>query len=229
MKIQGLFITGTDTDVGKTHIACGVARQLLREGVDVGVYKPAASGAEQDDQGRAIWRDVEELWEATGRRFERQQICPQQFAAPLAPPAAAAEEGRAVDRRLLRDGAEWWNSQCDFLLVEGVGGLLAPIAAEETVADLAVDLGFPLILVARLGLGTINHTLLTIEVARSRGLSVAGVILNESTPLGNDLSVKTNAESISRFSEVPVLVTVRSGEDIQDAQTEPIDWRRLAE
>ena len=95
-------------------------------------------------RGNCYWTDIEELHAATGGRFPRERICPQRFDAALAPPAAARAEQRTVDMKLLRSGADWWPAHCDFLLIEGAGGLLSPIAADETVADIAGDLGYPL-------------------------------------------------------------------------------------
>ena len=203
LKIPGLFITGTDTGVGKTVVTAALARQWCNDGVKVGAYKPACSGAVEGESG-PIWEDAETLWNAIGGRFERDRICPQCFAAAVAPPVAACMEGRLVDAGLLRRGAQWWEDQCEFLLVEGVGGLLCPLTENETVADLAVDLALPLIIVARAGLGTINHCLLTIEAAQARRLNIAGVVLNEATPVDDDVSVATNAAEIARRSGVPV-------------------------
>jgi dethiobiotin synthetase len=235
---RGLFITGTDTGVGKTFVTSAIARRLVRDGLTVGVYKPAASGAEWDAGGRPVWGDVEALCEAVGGRFPRERVCPQRFLAPLAPPVAAAAEGRVVDADLLRDGAAWWRDRCDVLLVEGVGGLLCPLTDDETVADLAAELRYPLVVVARLGLGTINHTLLTLEVARHRGLSVAGVLLNEPVPCSADESADTNAAQIAAHTDVPVLgivrhcAGVRAGSQgarvLEIDSDDAIDWQRLA-
>ena len=205
----GLFITGTDTDVGKTYVTALMAREMREAGVRVGVYKPVASGCTIGAEGRQICPDAEELSRATGGQFDIERIAPQQFQAALAPPVAARLEGTSVDADLLRTGVEWWRGRVDLLLVEGVGGLLCPITEEESVADLVRDLGYPLIVVARLGLGTINHTLLTLEAAQSRGLTVAGVILNQSTQADADVASEFNPAEIVRRSGVPVLGVVR--------------------
>jgi dethiobiotin synthetase len=228
MPPPGLFITGTDTDIGKTYVTCHIARQLVEGGHVVGAYKPAVSGAGRDAAGQPVWADIEELHAATGKQFPRERICPQRFNAPLAPPSAARAENRKVDAPLLRSGADWWRTQCDFLLNEGAGGLLSPIAEQETVADVAQDLGYPLIVIARLGLGTINHTLLTLEAATQRGLTVAGIVLNEAVVSDHDASIQTNAADLARFTDVPVLATLRynNAEDI--AQLGEIDWITLA-
>ena len=176
-SLQGLFITGTNTGVGKTHVTVQIARQLTREGVRVGIYKPVCSGI-----GASTWDDVVRLSEALDHRFPDDWICPQRFQAALAPPAAAKMEGRTVDRGLLRAGIFQWTDAADVVLVEGVGGWRSPIADGETVADLAVDFGLPVVLVAGLELGGVNHALLTLESIERRGLPVAGIVLNHHRP-----------------------------------------------
>jgi dethiobiotin synthetase len=200
-----LFITGTDTGVGKTRVACLIARAAFDSGVRVGVYKPVCSGAFAGDP--PFRDDVERLAAAAGHLFPQERICPQRFAAPVAPPLAARLEGRQVDSRLLRQGAHWWAGQVDLLLVEGAGGLLSPIADDETVADLAMDLGYPLLIVAADRLGTINHTLLTVEAAKSRDLRIAGVVVNRVTG-EPDASSAGNAVEIARRCGAPVLGVV---------------------
>lgn len=205
MSCRGLFITGTDTGVGKTRIAAAIVRLLREQGVNVGAYKPAASGSEPGPDG-PVWRDIEELCAALGGTFPADAVCPQRFRAALAAPIAAHEEGAVVDGGLLRQGAGWWRERVDFLVVEGAGGLLSPLTDTQTVADLALDLGFPLVVVARASLGTINHTLLTLDAAKTRRLPVAGVILNQAVPPDPaDRSCLTNPTELDRRTSVPVL------------------------
>ncbi len=228
-KTKGLFITGTDTDVGKTYVTCMIARQLVRRGVSVGAYKPACSGAEIDDSGAVVWRDVVELSKAIGG-CDLSRISPQCFRAPLAPPVAAKLEGTSVDSKLLRTGAQWWHGRVDLLLIEGVGGLLCPMTESETVADLAADFGFPLIIVGRLGLGTINHTLLTVEAAQHRGLAVAGIILNAGDSPVAEAQAKTNPAELAARCQIPLLgVLGRHQKSLsRDGHSVDIDWLSLA-
>lgn len=231
MSLAGLFITGTDTGVGKTFVAAGIARRLVRRNVNVGLYKPAVSGADVNAAGQFVWQDVEQLWSALDGAFPKERICPQCFQAPLAPPVAAAAENRAVDAALLRTAVEWWRDRSELLIVEGAGGLLAPISDSDTVADVAADLGFPLIVVARLGLGTINHTLMTLEVARQRGLRVAGIVLNEPNMNLDDISRSTNAAELSRWTEKPILAVLphqTTGDERSEAVFADVDWETLA-
>jgi dethiobiotin synthetase len=159
----------------------------------VGIYKPVCSGAERDVRtGRWVWSDVERLGLALERRCPAEMICPQAFRAPLAPPIAASHEGRRVDAQLLRAGASAWEDRVQVLLVEGAGGWRSPMAENETAADLARDLGFPVLIVGANRLGTINHSLMTLESVERAGLSVAGIVLNgvgeesDGTEAGNE-------------------------------------------
>ena len=151
---RGLFVIGTDTEVGKTYIACLLARHLASLGSRVGVYKPVASGCDA-----TVTTDAELLRAASQTDWPMEQVCPQQFSMPLAPPLAAELEGRSVDKNKLVDGAHWWFGQCDTLIVEGAGGALSPVASDWTVLDLALRIRLPLLLVAPNRLGVVNHVL----------------------------------------------------------------------
>jgi len=245
---RGLLITGTDTGVGKTHLTCLIARQLLAMGLCTAAYKPVCSGAvsrlvprsgsiEQNSGTAAadlgtelMWDDIDRLSEATNRIWSELLICPQKFIAPLAPPVAASLEGRSVDFEMAVAGAYRFPG-AEIVLVEGAGGWLSPVSESATVADLAQKLNLPVLIVSRTGLGTINHTLLTIESVRGRGLPVAGVVMNEAIPTPNDLSCKTNADEIARRGTVPVLGVVPHGMQCElqrDCQTVTIAWQDLA-
>ncbi|MBN2578999.1 MAG: dethiobiotin synthase [Pirellulales bacterium] len=209
MKYHGLFITGTDTGVGKTYVGALIARALVEKGLRVGVYKPAASGCRREG-GRLTSDDAVQLWEAAGRPGEFSRVCPQCFTAPLAPHLAARAEGKQLDPALLRTGLDYWRRSSDIVLVEGAGGLLSPVSDAETVADLARDFGYPLILVARNALGVINHTLLALHAARTLhgGLPVAGIVLNHPSRPECDPSIETNAQEITRHTQTPILAEV---------------------
>lgn len=186
----------------------------------MGVYKPVASGCELVD-GELVSEDAVALWEAAGRPLTLEAVCPQRFAAPLAPNVAAREEGKQVDAELLRLGLGAW-SGFDFVLVEGAGGLMSPISDADYNADLARDLGLPLIVVVPNRLGVINDTLQTVITAEAKGLRVAGVVLNDATPDG-DKSRASNAEELRERLEVPLLASVA-----WDGKCDrPIDWRAL--
>jgi dethiobiotin synthetase len=224
----GLFITGTDTDVGKTYVGALIARSLHVAGHRVGAYKPAASGCRREG-GELISDDALALWQAAGRPGTLERVCPQRFAAPLAPHLAARAERREIDRELLREGLNYWRDRSDILLVEGAGGLLAPLDDEECFADLAWDFGFPLVIVAKNALGVINHTLLTLQAAKTfrGGLPVAGVVLNHPVPPNpNDPSLAGNRRELENRCRVPILGEVFWQADKIDAE---VDWLALAD
>lgn len=227
MKPNGLFITGTDTDVGKTWVTALIAREL-RKTTRVGVYKPACSGRELNREGQTTWPDVDALHEAIGHEHSVDMICPQRFRDPLAPPVAARNEGRTIDQQLLRTGCRVWDDKVDVLLVEGIGGLLCPVSDNESIADLAADIGYPLLIVARAGLGTINHTLMTIEVAQNRSLPIAGIVLNQCAPAGDQATISNPAEIANR-TDVPLLGIVEYGANSlrTDDNSGTIEWRSL--
>lgn len=216
--MSGLFITGTGTEVGKTFVAALIAKQLVAEGVRVGVYKPAASGCQDDFSDDAV-----ALWEAAGRPLTLDAVCPQRFAAPLAPHLAAQQEGRRVDAALLRSGYNVWREASDFVLVEGAGGLMSPLSDDDYNADLARDLGLPLVVVAANRLGVINDVMQTLITADAKGLLVAGVVLNDASTTG-DKSLATNAAELMQRMNAPLLECVKWGGGFN----QQVDWRRFA-
>ena len=228
--MRGLFVTGTDTDVGKTYVAAMITRELVAAGVSTGVFKPACSGAVPD--GSVLrWPDLETLAAAAGIS-NVDLVCNQRFQAPLAPPIAARLLGNRVDLDEIKQHFLGWSSRADVVVVEGVGGLLCPLTDEQTIADFAVWVGFPLVIVARLGLGTINHTLLTIEAARQRKLDIAGVILCDGDNLADSQAGQTNGDELARLTDVPLLGIVDFGSDsvrLRDGESQArIEWSRLA-
>jgi dethiobiotin synthetase len=217
--MRGLFITGTDTGVGKTEVTAGIARIWRREGRAFRVRKPVATGGDEDARKLALAAGVVDV----------RSIAPLTFAEPAAPPVAARLEGQELSLGLLSEGMLLPRSE-DALLVEGVGGLLCPLTATLTVADLAAGLRFPLVIVARRSLGTLNHTLMTVEVARNRGLKVAGVVVSETSPV-TTLAEQSNVEELRARLAVPVLAVVPyrpGGYDEEIAELAQVDWWSLA-
>jgi dethiobiotin synthetase len=209
---SGLFITGTGTGVGKTYVAALIAKTMRDAGVRVGVYKPAASGCDCRN-GELISSDAVALWDAAGRPGTLANVCPQMFAAPLAPHLAARAEKRRVDAKLLRDGLQYWRDTSDVVIVEGAGGLMSPISDEDYNADLAAEFGFPLLVVAANELGVINATLQTLITAATYcdGLDVGGIVLNAVSRRTDDASVESNADEIARRCVPPLLATIEHG------------------
>lgn len=211
---QGLFIVGTDTDVGKTYQTVRLAQSLRAKNLRVGCYKPVASGF-----SREAWdSDVSLLAQACGvERDLLGRVCPQSFYAPLAPPVSAALEGKQVDEALLRDGAVWWKAHCDFLLVEGAGGVMSPISQSLTVIDLAVQLAFPLVLVVANRLGCVGQTLLAAEALQRRNLRLEAIVLNtRASESGFNQLELSNLQLIQQF--LPYIPIVLDASDLADGR-----------
>jgi dethiobiotin synthetase len=197
--MNGFFITATDTGVGKTEIACALLRAARGAGIDAVGMKPAQSGLVEGEVS-----DAERLREASDGVEPLAEICPYSLRAPLAPAVAARLEGCRIELPRILDRARALAVRHQAIVVEGAGGLLVPLTDEATYADLAVALGLPVIVVARAGLGTVNHAALTVEALRRRGLAIAAVVLNRTAPT-DDPSVPHNAAEIARLTGVNVV------------------------
>ena len=222
----GLFITGTDTEVGKTYVATIVIKSLVAAGHRVGIYKPVASDCVSDGR-QLVSEDAVALWEAAGRPLSLDVVCPQRFQAPLAPHLSARNEGRELDSEMMRNGISAWADECDIVIVEGAGGLMSPISDDEYFADLAYDFGYPVLIVAPNMIGVINQALSALVTAACfrDGLNIAGVILNDARRFDGDVSMDSNREQISSRSIAPVLSRLRyEGEAFDDE----VDWFEIA-
>jgi dethiobiotin synthetase len=196
--MRGFFVTGTGTEVGKTVVAAVIARSLVAAGARVAVFKPASSGLED---GREP--DHTLLRRAAGSTQRDDDIAPYRYDPPLSPHLGAELAGEAIEPARLVKAARAAAARADYLVCEGVGGLLVPLTLGFLVRDFARELGLPVVIAADPGLGTINHTLLTIEAARAVGLEPALVVL---TPWPGDPSVveRSNREAIARLGSVQV-------------------------
>jgi dethiobiotin synthetase len=237
-------------------------RQDVRDGADrpiVGERWPpgghlqtAASGCRRQSEG-LVSDDAVALWNAAGRPGDLEHVCPQRFAAPLAPHLAAQAEGRRLDPDLLRSGLDYWQEESEIILVEGAGGLMSPLGDDLYVADLAAEFDFPLVVVSRNILGTINQTLQTLLAAAvfprlesgtapisrngprgalqewepsHRGLPIAGLVLNHAGPPGGgDASLASNRRELAARCTPPILTELAWGGDRFDT---PVDWFSLA-
>jgi len=222
---HGLFITGTDTEVGKTFVASLIVKQLSAAGHRVGVYKPVASDCVSDGR-ELVSEDAVHLWQAAGRPLSLEAVCPQRFEAPLAPHLSAAKSGHVLDASLLRTGIEVWADQCDVIIVEGAGGLMSPIGDDEFIADLAMDFGYPAVIVTPNVIGAINQTLQTLITASCfrDGIPVAGVVLNDARSFDADISMESNREEIAKRSARPMLTRLRYEQEEFD---DLIDWMQV--
>jgi dethiobiotin synthetase len=194
--VEGVFVSGTGTEVGKTVVAAAIARTLAIEGRRVAVFKPAVTGL--DDPGEP---DHALLRRAAGSTQADEEIAPYRYGPPASPHLAAALAGERIDPGRLRTTAAEAGARAEALVCEGVGGLLVPLAPGYLVRDLAVDIGLPLAIAASPGLGTINHTLLTVEAARGAGLEVSMVVLTPWPDEPGEIE-RSNRETIAELAGV---------------------------
>ena len=199
--MRGLFVTGTDTGVGKTVVAAAICAALAARDERVAAFKPVVTGT--DDAPGAWPPDHELLAASTNASQTAADIAPITFGPPISPHYAAELANTTINPTHLLAAAKLAADQADTLVCEGVGGLLVPLTPTYSVRDLAVELALPLIVVARTGLGTINHTLLTVESARAAGLHVAGIVMTP-WPTHPEPIERSNRETVERLSGVPV-------------------------
>ncbi len=197
------FIAGTDTDVGKTYVTCCMLRDLIARGVHATGYKPLACGDRSD--ARAI-REV------TSSKLSLEQINPIYLRSATAPAIASELEQIEIDEEKIIAGYQELAAHYDCVLVEGAGGWYVPLRSGRTMADLAKDLGLPVILIVENKLGAINHTLLTLEAIKNQGLHCHGIILNHRAEEW-DLASLTNRRQIEEFCDIPVLAELISGQE----------------
>ncbi len=202
---KGLFITGTDTGIGKTFVTGVMVLGLTKCGVDTGIMKPVETGCPYLD-GVIHPVDATFLQEAADVKDELDLINPFRFKTPVAPSIAARIEGKDVDFDVIARSYTILSTRHEIVLVEGVGGLLVPLSGSKTVADLVVALDLPAVLVAGCELGTINHTLLSLRCAEESGIEVAGIVFNRNSPESEEQ--EGFMEEIGRFTTVPAIGTV---------------------
>jgi dethiobiotin synthetase len=205
--LRGVFVTGTDTGVGKTVVAAALAAALRADGVDVAAFKPAVTGLDEPDADRPA--DHELLAAAAGQAPD--EVAPHRFGPAVSPHLAAELAGSALDPTALVAAAR--GLRADVVVAEGVGGLLVPLTLGYTIRDLAIDLGWPVVVAARPGLGTINHSLLTVEAARAGGLDVRAVVLTP-WPAQPSAMHRSNVEAIERLAAIEVATLGQVGLDV---------------
>jgi dethiobiotin synthetase len=202
--MQGLFVTGTDTGVGKTFVTCALARRARGRGRRVFAFKPIETGC----AGGRLGEDQEKLIDAGGGWQEAELRGVYQFGLPAAPLVAAEAEGRTIDLGQIDAVLKRGSEGAHLVLVEGAGGWRVPITPEVDMAGLASRIGFPVVVVARAGLGTINHSLLSLEAVEREGLRVQGLVLSR-RPTDVEL-VESNVEQIGR--RWPGMIVVFDGD-----------------
>lgn len=200
---SGLFITGTDTGVGKTVVAAALAAALRKRGWDVGVMKPVESGCPRVE-GVLVPRDATFLREAAASKDPLGLVNPYRFELPLAPALAAEAEGVVIEMPAIQAAYDELAARHQVMLVEGAGGLLTPLCGALTMRDLASALELPVLVVAMNALGVINHTSLTVAALRQAGLAPVGIVLN-AVSRRTDESAATNGASLRRWGGAPLL------------------------
>lgn len=225
---HGIFITGTGTEIGKTVIAGGLAAALKQSGTHVGVMKPISSGDTADAQFLKHAAHVDD---------ELRAINPIYLRHPLAPSVAARIENREIDLSCLETAFTALQQKYDFVIVEGVGGIAVPLRDDFLVAHLIEQLQLPILIVAQAGLGTLNHTLLTVAFAERFGLQIAGIVLNNHSPEVAGLAEATNPVEIEKLTNIPVIGVVPYEKRLDTADPDPtfladfmnqhIAWRKL--
>lgn len=200
----GFFITGTDTGIGKTGVTAALLLGYRELGLDAGVMKPVETGVDPECHSVAN-SDARFLMEAGDIQDAPEEVCVYRYKTPASPWQAAMEQGEEVDLDRIAKTFTNLAARHERMLVEGVGGLMVPLAANKTVADLAAQLGLPLIVVTRYTLGTQNHTLLTVERAQSLGLQVAGLVFNQTEPGPLSPVEQKQPALLSEWTGLPVL------------------------
>ena len=201
---RGFFITGTDTNVGKTYVASGLASTLRAKGVNVGVMKPAETGC-RTQKGALVPADARALIKAAGVRDALSLVNPFRFSKSLAPSVAAGLEHTVIEPDRILSAFQVLSRRHPFMIVEGAGGIMVPLTAGYLFLDLAEALGLPVVIIARPGLGTINHTLLTISALRERRIAIAGVVINDLKGGRQGIAETSNPAVIQSLSGVPII------------------------
>lgn len=217
---KGIFITGTDTGVGKTIVSAILVRSLLKEGLRVGVMKPIETGClrVKDDVGKEILHPSDGFFLKMVASLDESLdlITPIRFELPLAPMVASDIEGMPLEITEILNAYNILRERYDFIIVEGVGGILVPIVRIKAgssvkkiyfVSDLIKDLGLPALVVTRPGLGTINHTLLTVEYLQREGIDLKGIVINYHKLPENTIAEKTNPSVLKEICPAPLLAT----------------------
>jgi len=209
---KGIFITGTDTGVGKTVVAAGLAMALRNRGMKVGVMKPIATGC-FGENSHLISADAVYLFEAAENEYAP-LTSPVRFRNPVAPSIASIYEQKEVDLDSIRNAYRQLQKHYDYLIVEGIGGLLVPIKKNYLVANLIREMNLPILIVSHVSLGAINHTLLTVDSALIRGFPIKGIIFNRAPLVNYSLAELTNPRVIHELTGLPVLGTLPDIEDL---------------
>jgi len=201
---SAVVVAGTDTAVGKTVLTAGLIRWMNNEGLPTLGMKPFVCGASSNGK-YPTFEDLEIIKKANSQTCLDEELSPLQWKSYLAPYRASRLEKKRVSFNKITQSIQSMRKKANLLLIEGIGGLLCPLTTQHTLADWVKQEKLPVLLVARLGLGTLNHTLMTLEVAKSRGIMVKGIILNDFPPTGRDVSRRWNPQDLKELTDVPII------------------------
>lgn len=227
--MTGIFITGTDTGVGKTVVAGGLAATLKKRGLNVGVMKPVQSGGKKDKNGRLYSEDAKFIMKTADIKEDIDLVNPICLEPPLAPSVAAKLSGVIIDINKIKATFKKLQEKYEFLIVEGAGGIIVPIYEEYLLKDLILDLKLPTLIIARPTLGTINHTVLTVQYLEEKGIKVAGIILNNLDSKKAGMAEKTNPQVIESLTKRPILGIIPHSPSLNLEQFEPGNMVELVE
>lgn len=202
---NGVFVTGTDTGVGKTLVSAGIGLTLKKKGIDVGIMKPISTGGIPGN-------DVKFLMEVIGLKDKISIVNPVALKNPLSPYVASKIERKRINLNKVFTSYEKLKKIHDFIIVEGIGGVLVPILKDYFVVDLIKELKLPVVIVSRAGLGTINHTLMTIRTLEQRRIKILGIVMNCFT--GKELSELTNPQVIEELTNYSILAKINKDKNL---------------
>lgn len=236
-KAKGLFVTGTDTGVGKTLIAGAIARILTEQAFRVGVFKPIATGCHRHWEGMTS-SDTEFLAQCANSNSPLSTITPVGYVTPAAPIVSAARDGHPIDFAAITAAYQQVCRDSDIVIVEGIGGVRVPLTQEFDLLDLAAEFALPVVIVTRPNLGTINHTLMTIDCVRAAKLEIAGVVINRYDATSATVAEETAEQTITQCGGVTILAVTPFDEtvDIEEQSLGEVvvpvlqncDWAKLA-
>ena len=206
-KTRGIFVTATDTGVGKTIVTAALAHHLVQTGKRVAIFKPIATGCEMRNN-TLVSSDASFLAYCGGTGQTPDEITPVRYGQPLAPMAAAELSGQSIDWTAIGQTYKTLTEKYDIVLVEGIGGVMVPLEKDYLVIDLMADMALPTLIVARPDLGTLNHTLLTIQACKIRSLPIAGIVLNHSLRSENRLALQSNPQVLAQLTGEKILTTI---------------------
>lgn len=212
--MNGIFITATDTGVGKTFVSAGLASALKKRGINTGVMKPVHTGC-RSRNGALIPEDTRYLMKAASVDDPIELVTPYMFREPVAPSVAAEKTNTVIDVGKINKSYKALCRRHEYMIVEGIGGIMVPIKKGTYVADIIIKLGLPAIIITRPDLGTINHTLLTIDYMKNKNIHIKGIVINHTHKGRKTLAEKTCLETIEKHSGLPVIgvIPFLSGDD----------------